>query len=51
MGSVYLPAIFPSYITGAITASGGSWKCQYRGGICDVGVTTLVADGLGISNK
>ena len=25
---VYLPAVFPSYITGAITASGGSWNAS-----------------------
>lgn len=44
---VYLPAIFPSYITGAITASGGSWNASIVAESVTWGKTTLVADGLG----
>ena len=44
---VYLPAIFPSYITGAITASGGSWNASIVAEYVTWGKTTLVADGLG----
>ena len=29
---VYLPAVFPSFITGAITASGGSWNASIVSG-------------------
>ncbi|MBC3885022.1 ABC transporter permease [Undibacterium griseum] len=44
---VYLPAIFPSFITGAITASGGSWNASIVAEYVTWGKTTLVADGLG----
>ncbi len=44
---VYLPAVFPSYITGAITASGGSWNASIVAEYVTWGKTTLVADGLG----
>jgi len=44
---VYLPAIFPSYITGAITASGGSWNASIVAEYVTWGNTTLMADGLG----
>ena len=44
---VYLPAIFPAYITGAITASGGSWNASIVAEYVTWGKTTLVADGLG----
>ena len=44
---VYLPAVFPSYITGAITASGGSWNASIVAEYVTWGQTTLVADGLG----
>ncbi|MFZ4527797.1 MAG: ABC transporter permease [Undibacterium curvum] len=44
---VYLPAIFPSYITGAITASGGSWNASIVAEYVTWGDTTLMADGLG----
>ncbi|TAK92318.1 MAG: ABC transporter permease subunit [Burkholderiaceae bacterium] len=44
---VYLPAIFPSYITGAITASGGSWNASIVAEYVTWGKTTLMADGLG----
>ncbi|MCY1394981.1 nitrate ABC transporter, permease protein [compost metagenome] len=44
---VYLPAILPSYVTGAITASGGSWNASIVAEYVSWGQTTLVADGLG----
>ncbi|MBS1169257.1 MAG: putative ABC-type transport system, permease component [Burkholderiaceae bacterium] len=44
---VYLPAIFPSYITGAITASGGSWNASIVAEYVTWGSTSLMADGLG----
>ena len=44
---VYLPAIFPSYVTGAITASGGSWNASIVAEYVTWGNTTLIADGLG----
>jgi NitT/TauT family transport system permease protein len=44
---VYLPAIFPSYITGAITASGGSWNASIVAEYVTWGKTTVMADGLG----
>lgn len=44
---VYLPAVFPSYVTGAITASGGSWNASIVAEYVTWGKTTLVADGLG----
>lgn len=44
---VYLPAIFPSYITGAITASGGSWNASIVAEYVTWGKTSLIADGLG----
>lgn len=44
---IYLPAIFPSYITGAITASGGSWNASIVAEYVTWGKTTLVANGLG----
>ncbi|MEA5097918.1 MAG: ABC transporter permease subunit, partial [Burkholderiaceae bacterium] len=44
---VYLPAIFPSYITGAITASGGSWNASIVAEYVTWGNTSLMADGLG----
>ncbi|MES2298020.1 MAG: ABC transporter permease subunit [Pseudomonadota bacterium] len=44
---VYLPAVFPAYITGAITASGGSWNASIVAEYVTWGKKTLVADGLG----
>jgi NitT/TauT family transport system permease protein len=44
---VYLPAVFPAYITGAITASGGSWNASIVAEYVTWGKTTLVANGLG----
>ncbi|QQS16391.1 MAG: ABC transporter permease subunit [Neisseriales bacterium] len=42
-----LPAIFPSFITGAITASGGSWNASIVAEYARWGDTTLKAEGLG----
>ena len=42
-----LPAIFPSYVTGAITASGGSWNASIVSELVSWGDTQLVATGLG----
>jgi NitT/TauT family transport system permease protein len=42
-----LPAIFPSLVTGAITASGGSWNASIVAEYVSWGDTTLVAAGLG----
>jgi NitT/TauT family transport system permease protein len=44
---VYLPAVFPSFITGAITASGGSWNASIVAEYVTWGKTTLQADGIG----
>lgn len=44
---VYLPAVFPAYVTGAITASGGSWNAAIVAEYVTWGKTTLAADGLG----
>ncbi len=44
---VYLPAVFPAYVTGAITASGGSWNASIVAEYVTWGKTTVVADGLG----
>jgi NitT/TauT family transport system permease protein len=42
-----LPAVFPSFITGAITASGGSWNASIVSEYVSWGDTTLQAQGLG----
>jgi NitT/TauT family transport system permease protein len=42
-----LPAIFPSFVTGAITASGGSWNASIVSEYVSWGSTTLHAHGLG----
>jgi len=44
---VYLPAVFSNYVTGAITASGGSWNASIVAEYVTWGKTTLIADGLG----
>jgi NitT/TauT family transport system permease protein len=44
---VVLPGIFPYYITGAITASGGSWNAAIVAEVASWGDTHLVATGLG----
>ena len=42
-----LPAVFPSVVTGAITASGGSWNASIVAEYVSWGDTTLQAHGLG----
>jgi NitT/TauT family transport system permease protein len=42
-----LPAVFPSFVTGAITASGGSWNASIVAESVSWGDTTLHAQGLG----
>lgn len=42
-----LPAVFPSFVTGAITASGGSWNASIVSEYVNWGNTTLTATGLG----
>ena len=44
---VILPGIFPYYITGAITASGGSWNASIVAEVASWGETHLTASGLG----
>jgi NitT/TauT family transport system permease protein len=44
---VILPGIFPYYITGAITASGGSWNASIVAEVASWGNTRLTATGLG----
>jgi NitT/TauT family transport system permease protein len=44
---VILPGIFPYYITGAITASGGSWNAAIVAEVASWGDTHLTASGLG----
>ena len=42
-----LPAIFPSYVTGGITAAGGAWNASIVAEVVSYGSITLVATGLG----
>ncbi|RZN13999.1 ABC transporter permease subunit [Bradyrhizobium sp. Leo121] len=44
---VILPGIFPYYVTGAITASGGSWNASIVAEVASWGDTHLTAIGLG----
>ncbi len=44
---VALPGVFPFYITGAITASGGSWNASIVAEYVEWGHTKLTATGLG----
>lgn len=44
-----IPAIFPFYVTGAITASGGAWNASIVAEIVDYHHHTLAAIGLGAS--
>jgi NitT/TauT family transport system permease protein len=44
---VMLPAIFPAYVTGAVTAAGGSWNASIVAEIVQWGDTTLTATGIG----
>jgi NitT/TauT family transport system permease protein len=45
--TLILPAIFPAFVTGGITASGGSWNASIVAERAAWGPTTLVAFGLG----
>jgi len=44
---IMLPAIFPAYVTGAVTASGGSWNASIVSEVVQWGDTTLQARGIG----
>ena len=44
---VALPCVFPFYVTGAITASGGSWNASIVAEVASWGSKTLHAHGLG----
>jgi NitT/TauT family transport system permease protein len=44
---VMLPGIFPYFVTGAITASGGSWNASIVSEVVSWGTTKLNASGLG----
>jgi NitT/TauT family transport system permease protein len=45
--AIALPAVFPYYVTGAITASGGSWNASIVAEVASWGDTKLQATGLG----
>jgi NitT/TauT family transport system permease protein len=42
-----LPAIFPAYVTGAVTAAGGSWNASIVSEVVQWGDVTLRATGIG----
>ncbi|MET9364851.1 ABC transporter permease subunit [Streptomyces sp. NPDC006632] len=42
-----LPGVFPAYVTGGITASGGAWNASIVAEVVTFGGTTLTATGLG----
>src|ERR1700719_638413 len=44
---IALPAVFPFYVTGAITASGGSWNASVVSEVAEWGQQHLTAYGLG----
>ena len=44
---VILPGIFPYYVTGAVTASGGSWNASIVAEVASWGDTHLTATGIG----
>lgn len=44
---LYLPAVFPAYVTGGLTASGGAWNASIVAEVVTYGGTTLTATGLG----
>jgi NitT/TauT family transport system permease protein len=44
---IALPAVFPFYVTGAITASGGSWNASIVAEVADWGRHHIEATGLG----
>ena len=44
---VALPGVFPFYVTGAITASGGSWNAAIVAEVASWGDAAVAAHGLG----
>jgi NitT/TauT family transport system permease protein len=44
---VVLPGIFPAYVTGALTAAGGSWNASIVSEVVSWGPHTLTATGIG----
>lgn len=42
-----LPTIFPTYVTGGLTASGGAWNASVVAEVVSWGSTTLTATGIG----
>ena len=44
---VILPGIFPAYVTGAVTAAGGSWNASIVSEVVKWGNDTLTATGIG----
>jgi NitT/TauT family transport system permease protein len=44
---IILPAIFPAYVTGALTAAGGSWNASIVAEVAQWGNTVLTATGIG----
>ena len=45
--TLIIPGIFPAFVTGGITASGGSWNASIVAEVASWGSITLVATGLG----
>jgi NitT/TauT family transport system permease protein len=45
--TLILPAIFPAWVTGALTAAGGAWNASIVAEVVDSGPTHLAAHGLG----
>jgi NitT/TauT family transport system permease protein len=45
--TLYLPAVFPSLVTGLITAAGGAWNASIVAEVVRTRGETLVAPGLG----
>jgi NitT/TauT family transport system permease protein len=45
--TLILPAIFPAWVTGALTAAGGAWNASIVAEIAQSGTTTLHAVGIG----
>jgi len=45
--TLILPAIFPAWVTGALTAAGGAWNASIVAEVVDSGHTHLAAHGLG----
>jgi NitT/TauT family transport system permease protein len=44
---LYLPAVFPGFVTGGLTASGGAWNASIVAEVVSWGSHTLIATGLG----